>query len=84
MDSQEYSLCVSPDSIAEMLIRIDYTEGIMEYRESNNWIQVGPEDDFPWLSLSYLDATPDVVEMWDRNGPQSPLTDFSGVMLDGI
>lgn len=84
MDSQEYSLCVSDDSMVEMLIRINYGSGTMEYRESNNWILVGSEDDFQWLFLAYLDATSDVVEIWDRNGPQTPLSDFSEAMIDGI
>lgn len=81
--SVDFHLAVNGDAV-QMLVKHDFDEGVLSYREGGEWIAVKPGDVLPALDEADLFETiGDATEIWDeKEGGELSLSDFSSVLLD--
>jgi hypothetical protein len=79
----DFHLAVNGDAV-QMLVKHDFDEGVLSYREGGEWIAVKPGDVLPALDEADLFETiGDATEIWDeKEGGELSLSDFSSVLLD--
>lgn len=84
-DSVEFHLAVNGD-LVQMLVKHDFDEGILYYRESGEWVSVTPEQELPALDESDLiEVIGEATEIWDAaEGGELKLSDFKLSLLDEI
>lgn len=82
-DSVDFHLAVNGDAV-QMLVKHDFDEGLLSYREKGEWVPVKPGDDLPALDeADLLEVVGDATEIWDeKEGSEINLFDFSSVLLD--
>lgn len=81
-DSVDFDLAVNGNLVL-MLVKHDFEEGTLEYREGGNWIEVVPDQEIPALDDSTLiPVTGEATPIWDeREGKELTLMDFDSVLL---
>ncbi len=69
-----------------MLVKHDFDEGLLSYREGGEWIPATPDDELPALDDAVLiEVIGEATEIWDASeGGELSLSDFKTVLLDGI
>lgn len=82
-DSVDFDLSVN-GSLVLMLVKHDFEEGTLEYREGGNWVAVVPDQELPALDDStFVPVTGEATPIWDQlEGKEVTLRDFEGVTLD--
>lgn len=79
----DFHLAVNGDAV-QMLVKHDFEEGVLSYRQGGEWIPVKPGDDLPALDeADLLEVIGEATGIWDeKEGGEVTLFDFSSVLLD--
>lgn len=74
---------ITNGSLVQMLVKQDYDEGLMSYRENGEWVPITPEDDLPALDDGEMhQVIGDATEIWDaKEGQEVGVSSFSSVLL---
>lgn len=81
--SVDFDLAVNGE-IVQMLVKHDFEEGTLSYREKGVWIEILPKQETPVLDEADLVAvTGAATPIWDaKEGSELLLIDFKEVLLD--
>lgn len=79
----DFDLAVNGDLVL-MLVKHDFEEGSVSYRQGGEWIMVQPGEEIEALDDSDLvSVTGDATPIWDKaEGTELSLQDFGKVLLD--
>lgn len=81
--SVDFHLAVNGDAV-QMLVKHDFDEGLLSYREKGEWIPVKPGDELPALDEADLvEVIGNATGIWDeKEGGELTLDVFETVLLD--